>query len=115
MTEITGRCPMGCGATLFLGAGGHVTCSWIECPNPAAADELLRLGKNAVADIPDLVHVCRAYETKILTALHHSLPAHTDACDEGWTSRACARCDVLASVKVAIGLSRPLNVDLAMR
>jgi hypothetical protein len=32
---------MGCGKTLFLGAGGYVTCSWIECPRPDAAADIL--------------------------------------------------------------------------
>ncbi len=39
--DVAGTCPMGCGKTLFLGAGGHVTCSWIKCPDPARADKLL--------------------------------------------------------------------------
>ena len=39
--KVKGRCPMGCGETLFLGAGGHVTCSWVECPHPSRVDELL--------------------------------------------------------------------------
>jgi hypothetical protein len=40
--DVQGRCSA-CGlTTLFLGAGGHVTCSWAECPNPGAADELLK-------------------------------------------------------------------------
>lgn len=38
---IQGHCPMGCGVTLFVGEGGHVTCSRKECPNPAAVDEIL--------------------------------------------------------------------------
>lgn len=42
--RVAGRCPMGCGETLTLGSGGHVTCSLIGCPNPTAADELLHLG-----------------------------------------------------------------------
>jgi hypothetical protein len=33
---------MGCGETLFLGAGGHVTCSYIPCPDPSATDDVLR-------------------------------------------------------------------------
>lgn len=41
MTDVIGYCPMGCGQTLFLGSGGHVTCSYLECPNPASVDELL--------------------------------------------------------------------------
>ena len=32
---------MGCGETLFLGAGGYVTCSYIPCPSPSAVSELL--------------------------------------------------------------------------
>lgn len=43
MPKVAGECPMGCGATLFLGSGGHVTCSLIGCPRPTAADELLHL------------------------------------------------------------------------
>jgi hypothetical protein len=38
---VQGRCPA-CGrASLFLGNGGHVTCSIIDCPNPSEADDLL--------------------------------------------------------------------------
>lgn len=40
-SEVRGQCPMGCGTTLFLGVGGHVTCSLLGCPRPGAADELL--------------------------------------------------------------------------
>lgn len=39
--DVAGFCPMGCGRTLFLGEGGHVTCSVIECPNPTAVTDLL--------------------------------------------------------------------------
>lgn len=38
---VAGECPCGCGRTLFLGSAGRVTCSWSDCPNPAAADEML--------------------------------------------------------------------------
>lgn len=41
MQKVMGFCPMGCGATLFLGEGGHVTCSFVECPAPDAVDRLL--------------------------------------------------------------------------
>ncbi|MFJ3083018.1 DUF6085 family protein [Streptomyces halstedii] len=41
MLDVQGRCPA-CGAvSLFLGEGGHVTCSRADCPAPDAADELL--------------------------------------------------------------------------
>lgn len=39
--KVVGYCPMGCGTTLFLGDGGHVTCSWHACPAPGAVDEIL--------------------------------------------------------------------------
>jgi len=39
--RVQGYCPMGCGETLFLASGGHVTCSLIGCPNPCAADAVL--------------------------------------------------------------------------
>lgn len=38
---VAGRCPMGCGSTLFLGSGGYITCSWHKCPNPVAVSDLL--------------------------------------------------------------------------
>ena len=41
--KVAGYCPMGCGQTLFLGSGGYVTCSWVECPEPDVASTLLEL------------------------------------------------------------------------
>jgi len=42
--RVKGNCPKGCGATLFLGSGGYVTCSYINCPEPDAASKLLSKG-----------------------------------------------------------------------
>lgn len=39
--RLIGYCPMGCGATLFAGEGGHITCSWYLCPRPTAVDDIL--------------------------------------------------------------------------
>lgn len=39
--KVAGNCPMGCGETLFLGNGGHVTCGLVGCPNPTAVDTVL--------------------------------------------------------------------------
>jgi len=39
--KVSGRCPMGCGETLFLGEGGHVICSYLPCPNPSRISQLL--------------------------------------------------------------------------
>jgi hypothetical protein len=38
---IPGYCPMGCGETLFRASGGYITCSWIGCPRPDAASDIL--------------------------------------------------------------------------
>lgn len=38
---VQGRCPACSATSLFLGEGGHVTCSRIECPDPSAADDVL--------------------------------------------------------------------------
>lgn len=40
-TKLRGRCPMGCGETLFAGSGGYITCSWEKCPSPTAVADLL--------------------------------------------------------------------------
>lgn len=38
---VKGRCPA-CGwKSLFLGSGGYVTCSRLDCPDPCAAGDLL--------------------------------------------------------------------------
>jgi len=39
--QVAGRCPMGCGEYLVLGAGGRIVCSWPHCLRSAAVDELL--------------------------------------------------------------------------
>ncbi len=43
MEQVFGKCPMGCGRMLFLGNNGHVTCSYVKCPDPSAVDKLLDL------------------------------------------------------------------------
>jgi len=43
--KVQGYCPMGCGSTLFLGAGGYVTCSFIGCPDPGAVSTILEDGE----------------------------------------------------------------------
>jgi hypothetical protein len=39
--QVAGFCPMGCGKTLFLAAGGYVTCSYSRCPDPGKVSDLL--------------------------------------------------------------------------
>jgi hypothetical protein len=38
---VAGYCPMGCGSTLFLASGGHVTCSYVHCSRRDAVAGLL--------------------------------------------------------------------------
>lgn len=38
---VQGRCPACSRSTLILSAGGHVTCSHLECSSPTAADDVL--------------------------------------------------------------------------
>ena len=39
--RIEGRCPM-CGKdSLFIAAGGYVTCAFIECPNPTGLSDII--------------------------------------------------------------------------
>jgi hypothetical protein len=49
--SIHGRCPACRGDSLFIGTGGWVTCSRLDCPNPSAADELLH-GDHVTAGTP---------------------------------------------------------------
>lgn len=40
-THVQGYCPMGCGGTLTLGAGGYITCGHLGCPRPDAVTTIL--------------------------------------------------------------------------
>lgn len=52
--DVQGRCPMGCGETLFLGEGGFITCSLDQCPRPDAASLLLEeMESDHLADFHD--------------------------------------------------------------
>lgn len=42
--RVRGRCPECFGSSLFLGEGGYVTCSRLECTDPTRADSLLNQG-----------------------------------------------------------------------
>ncbi|MFD1940545.1 DUF6085 family protein [Nonomuraea mangrovi] len=57
-SEIAGRCPACKGATLFVGVGGHVTCSRLDCPAPTAADDALHEDGYTFIREADLADVC---------------------------------------------------------
>jgi hypothetical protein len=58
--RVQGYCPMGCGTTLFLGKGGHVTCAFIDCPDPTAADAIL--SDRETERLNGELHECRLHE-----------------------------------------------------
>lgn len=39
--KVAGFCPYGCGETLIVGHGGHITCSHLGCERPEAVNEIL--------------------------------------------------------------------------
>lgn len=46
--KVIGRCPACLHESLFLGGGGHVTCSWSQCSHPDAASLLLQRAARTV-------------------------------------------------------------------
>jgi hypothetical protein len=52
--RVAGRCPSCRGASLFLGAGGHVTCSRLDCPDPGVVDDQLHAEPGDEPDGMDL-------------------------------------------------------------
>jgi hypothetical protein len=48
--DVQGRCPACGGSSLFVGSGGYITCSRIECPEPDAATTLLERNPRTTPD-----------------------------------------------------------------
>jgi hypothetical protein len=61
--EVQGYCPMGCGQTLRLGAGGFVTCGNPECPDPKAMTKLIE-------DPPETAHTVLFADDDTFTIQH---------------------------------------------
>ena len=40
MSDIKTPCPACGNSTLFVGSGGHITCSWLKCPEPSLQGEI---------------------------------------------------------------------------
>ncbi|MCI3246350.1 DUF6085 family protein [Streptomyces spinosisporus] len=69
---VKGRCPACRGASLFLGNGGYVTCSRLDCPNPSAADDLLHGEAPGPAATEATGATDRETTTRVFAALHQS-------------------------------------------
>lgn len=50
--KVKGQCPGCSNESLFLAVGGYVTCSYIPCPNPTAASDLLTTHDINVKPVP---------------------------------------------------------------
>lgn len=72
--KVQGFCPMGCGQTLFLGAGGHITCSWAHCPDPGALDTI---ANEAVTE--HIIHI-RALDFTIRHPLRDRVGRNLELC-----------------------------------
>lgn len=73
---VTGYCPMGCGRTLFLADGGHVTCSYLHCPRRDAVANLLADPETGHlvdfgAETFTIVHPLREHRDELLTCALH--------------------------------------------
>jgi hypothetical protein len=59
-TRITTPCPSCGGKTLFVGSGGHLTCSWVECPEPVVERAIKLIGRRSITiDDPHTLFVPR--------------------------------------------------------
>lgn len=79
--KVQGFCPMGCGQTLFLGTGGHITCSWANCPDTGALDTI---ASEPVTE--HIVHI-RAKDFTIRHPLRDRVGRNLEECGfHGWLS-----------------------------
>lgn len=51
--RVAGRCPSCGNSSLFVGTGGHVTCSILSCADPCVADRLLHGEEPVLATIEE--------------------------------------------------------------
>lgn len=107
--EIAGRCPACKGTSLFVGVGGHVTCSRLECPAPFAADDALRENGYAIVRTAVLDEVrgrAERAEAEIVTLTDYGL---------SWRERAeTAERDLADSMRDVARLTR-INRRLEVR
>lgn len=76
MVLVAGLCPSCGGNTLFIGTGGHVTCSLLGCKDPCAADTLLHRGAEPKASTASEASVSSA--SRLLTERDAERPPSND-------------------------------------
>ena len=86
MTEqmIVTPCPSCGGKTLFVGSGGHLTCSWLECKEPVVRIAIAKLKRATDAlSVLDARYVADELETRFRMAdAPNALRAYADALEE---------------------------------
>lgn len=70
--EITTRCPTCGGQTIFIGSGGHLTCSMVTCRNPSVEDAMLR-AKAIEQILSGLVDNAGGYDKSVLRVVIQAL------------------------------------------
>lgn len=78
--RITTRCPS-CGhSTLFVGDGGHLTCSWLECKHPSVAVAIEHLqAKGTLYDVLEGLLIAAGYAKIVHKAQVIDRPHANDA------------------------------------
>lgn len=79
-TKITTRCPS-CGhQTLFIGDGGHLTCSWLDCTEPGVETAIKKLqGKSTAYDLLEATLIAAGYARIVHKAQIIERPNMNDA------------------------------------
>jgi len=65
--SIVTRCPACHHQTLFVGSGGHLTCSWLQCPNPSVAEAIEQL-ESRIRELEGARDACQAENSRLATA-----------------------------------------------
>jgi hypothetical protein len=109
---VAGRCPNCGGNSLFLGSGGHITCSRLDCSNPAAVDDQLHAqplrpvvssGAHSASERPDIYEL-RELGVRVLD--------DDQCCELGCSGGACESCPCCCAgwcVTGVDGLPDPVN------
>ena len=63
LPSVTGRCLACNERTLFVGTGGHVTCGWMDCPDPTGVARLLEMGGTLFDRVRTFIDILERRET----------------------------------------------------
>lgn len=110
LQRVSGECPMGCGRTLFLGNGGHITCSLIGCPRPGAVDELLHREREMEARVAEAKRSAAQERDRLREALE-VLPPYLKAANAGDTGAIPLALDIIKATLSEVPYSEATTGD----